>query len=49
MESVRGNLRAAWGEGYIDRKVGEEGGGDGDVDMGGFFDRLVARLVVLKV
>lgn len=45
VEGVRGAIRNASGAGYLVGKVGEKRQGD---DMGFFFDRLVARLLLLK-
>tara|TARA_R110002003_G_scaffold97_18_gene7894 strand:- start:11492 stop:12346 length:855 start_codon:yes stop_codon:yes gene_type:complete len=45
IESVREAIRKATSVGYLSRKVTEKRQGD---DMGYFFDRLVARLLLLK-
>jgi hypothetical protein len=45
VESVRNSIKRASGEGYLSRKATEKRSGD---DMEYFFDRLVARLLLLK-
>ncbi|KAH7077283.1 hypothetical protein FB567DRAFT_596460 [Paraphoma chrysanthemicola] len=46
VENVREAIRKATSVGYLSRKVTEKRDGD---DMGHFFDRLVARLLLLKL
>lgn len=47
VESVRESMKRASAAGYLAQKVGEKRGGEGDMEF--FFDRLVARMLVMKL
>lgn len=46
VESVRESMRRASGAGYLARKVKDKRDGEGDMEY--FFDRLVAKMLVMK-